>query len=54
MQILDKVCVIAGAAGEIGAALARRFALEGAKGIVLADKQGDVLRRVAKNVHGEV
>lgn len=37
MQVRGAVVVITGAAGGIGAALARRFAAEGAKGLLLAD-----------------
>ena len=40
MHLRDKVCVITGAAGGIGEALARRFSAEGAKEIVLADIPG--------------
>ena len=54
MQICNKLCVIMGAAGGIGAAVARRFALEGARGIVLADNKGGRLQGVAKDVHGAV
>ena len=54
MQICNKLCVVTGASGGIGAAVARRFALEGARGIVLADNKGDRLRGVAKDIHGAV
>ncbi|GII21784.1 SDR family oxidoreductase [Planosporangium mesophilum] len=37
MQLAGRVAVITGAAGGIGTALARRFAAEGAAGIVLSD-----------------
>ncbi|MEZ0091236.1 SDR family NAD(P)-dependent oxidoreductase [Streptacidiphilus sp. EB129] len=37
MQIRGSVVVVTGAAGGIGAALARRFAAEGARGLLLAD-----------------
>jgi NAD(P)-dependent dehydrogenase (short-subunit alcohol dehydrogenase family) len=37
MRIEDKCVVVTGAASGIGAALARRFAAEGARGIVVAD-----------------
>ena len=52
MQIHDKVCVVTGAAGGIGAALARGFAAEGAKGIVVADKH-DLVRDVALDIKGQ-
>jgi NAD(P)-dependent dehydrogenase (short-subunit alcohol dehydrogenase family) len=38
MQLTDKIIVITGAASGIGAALARRFAAEGAKLIRKADR----------------
>ena len=37
MKIKDKVCVVTGAAGGIGEAIARRYAREGAKGVVVAE-----------------
>ncbi len=52
MKIKDKICVVTGAAGGIGAALARRFAAEGAKGIVAADVQEDLVGGVAAEIGG--
>jgi NAD(P)-dependent dehydrogenase (short-subunit alcohol dehydrogenase family) len=37
VDLRDSVCVVTGAAGGIGSALARRFAAEGARGVVLVD-----------------
>ena len=37
MKVKGKVCVVTGAAGGIGEAVARRFAREGAKGVVVAE-----------------
>src|SRR5438105_4316056 len=37
MDLSDKNCVVTGAAGGIGSAVARRFAAEGARGVVVAD-----------------
>jgi NAD(P)-dependent dehydrogenase (short-subunit alcohol dehydrogenase family) len=47
MELRGKVVVITGAARGIGAALARRFAAEGAAGIVVADLDGDDATRLA-------
>jgi NAD(P)-dependent dehydrogenase (short-subunit alcohol dehydrogenase family) len=41
--------VVTGAASGIGAALARRFAAEGARGVVVADVQRDALEVVARD-----
>jgi NAD(P)-dependent dehydrogenase (short-subunit alcohol dehydrogenase family) len=42
MRIQDKCVVVTGGASGIGAALARRFAAEGARGVVVADVQSAV------------
>jgi NAD(P)-dependent dehydrogenase (short-subunit alcohol dehydrogenase family) len=47
MRIEGKCVVVTGAASGIGAALARRFSAEGARGIVVADVQNDALTVVA-------
>ena len=52
MKVRDKVCVVTGAAGGIGEAIARRFAAEGAKGVVVADRDADRLRAVADDIGG--
>jgi NAD(P)-dependent dehydrogenase (short-subunit alcohol dehydrogenase family) len=50
---LDGKCVvITGGASGIGAALARRFAAENARGVVVADVQDAALEAVAKDVDG--
>lgn len=52
MQLQDKVIVVTGGARGIGAALCRRFAAEGARGIVVADQDADGARTVATEVGG--
>ena len=52
MKVKDKVCVVTGAAGGIGEAIARRYAREGAKGVVVADMDGQRLAAVAKDIKG--
>lgn len=50
MRLTEKNIVITGAASGIGAALARRFAAEGAAGICLADLDADAAARVAEGL----
>ena len=50
MQLEGKVAVITGAAHGIGAALARRFAGEGAKGVVVADIEPEPLDALARDI----
>jgi NAD(P)-dependent dehydrogenase (short-subunit alcohol dehydrogenase family) len=52
MKIRDKVCVVTGAASGIGKALATRFAAEGAKGVVCADRNEADAQAVARSVGG--
>jgi NAD(P)-dependent dehydrogenase (short-subunit alcohol dehydrogenase family) len=52
MEIGDRVVVVTGGASGIGAALCRRFAAEGAAGVVVADLDGDRARSIASEVHG--
>lgn len=52
MRVSGRGIVVTGAAGGIGAALARRFAAEGARGIVVADVQDDALSAVAGEIGG--
>ena len=48
MKVKGKVCVVTGAAGGIGEAIARRYAKEGAKGVVVADRDAGRLEAVAR------
>src|SRR5258708_15916122 len=52
MKVKGKVCVVSGAAGGIGEAIARRYAKEGAKGVVVADMDQGRLDKVAKDIGG--
>jgi NAD(P)-dependent dehydrogenase (short-subunit alcohol dehydrogenase family) len=50
MRLDGKVAVITGAAGGIGSALARRFATEGAAGVVLSDVDHEAAQRIAEQI----
>jgi len=52
MEIRNRIAVITGGATGIGAALARRFHGEGAKRVVVAGLQPELLRQVADEVGG--
>src|SRR5215472_1287201 len=52
MQLKDKVVVVTGGANGIGRALCARFAAEGARGVVVADVDGEGTRRVASEIGG--
>jgi NAD(P)-dependent dehydrogenase (short-subunit alcohol dehydrogenase family) len=52
MQLRDAVIVVTGGAAGIGAALCRRFAAEGARGVVVADRDEAGAQRVASEVGG--
>jgi len=52
MQIQDKIIVVTGGASGIGRALCRRFAREGARGIVVADLNSDAAQHVADEIGG--
>lgn len=52
MQIDDTVTVVTGGASGIGAALARRFAAEGARRVVVVDRDGAAAARVAAEIDG--
>src|SRR5688572_9369277 len=50
MELADRVVVVTGGASGIGRALAHRFAEEGAKGVVVADLDGEGAERVASEI----
>jgi NAD(P)-dependent dehydrogenase (short-subunit alcohol dehydrogenase family) len=52
VKVQGKVCVVTGAAGGIGEAIARRYAREGAKAVVVADRDGSRLAKVASDIKG--
>jgi len=52
MQIKGKVTVVTGGANGIGAAICRRFAREGARAVVVADRDGPGARALAEEIRG--
>src|SRR3954447_12222974 len=50
MELAGKVVVVTGGASGIGRALARRFAADGARGVVIADLDGEGAQRVAAEI----
>ena len=51
MELVDQVAIVAGVAGAVGGAVARRFAAEGAR-LVLADEDEDALAQVGESLRG--
>ncbi|MDP3739423.1 MAG: SDR family oxidoreductase [Hyphomonadaceae bacterium] len=52
MQVRDKVVIVTGGASGIGRALVQRFHAEGAKGLIIADLNGEGAEQVAKSIGG--
>jgi len=53
MRVSGKVCLVTGGASGIGAALCRRFAAEGAEGVVVVDRDADGAGAVAAEIGGQ-
>lgn len=52
MELKESITIVTGAGNGIGAALARRFAEEGAAVVVVSDIDGDAAKRVADEIGG--
>jgi NAD(P)-dependent dehydrogenase (short-subunit alcohol dehydrogenase family) len=52
MHLQDKVVIVTGGANGIGRALAKRFAAEGARGVIVADLELSEAERVATEING--
>jgi len=53
MRVKDRVVVVTGGASGIGRAMCRRFAADGARKVVIADRDGDGAARVAQEIGGD-
>ena len=52
MELTDKIVIVTGAASGIGEAMARRFAVESPRGLVLADLNIEAAQDVASDIGG--
>jgi NAD(P)-dependent dehydrogenase (short-subunit alcohol dehydrogenase family) len=53
MRVKDQIVVVTGGASGIGRALCRRFAADGARKVVVADRDGDGAASVAREIGGD-
>jgi len=52
MQVTNKVCVVTGGGSGIGKALCERFTADGARSVVVVDRNGDAASAVAEAIGG--
>lgn len=52
MDVTDRIIVVTGGAAGIGRALCRRFATEGARAVIVADRNGEGARSLARDIGG--
>ena len=52
MEIKDRVAIITGGGGGIGSAVARRWKADGARAVVVVDRNGDAARAVGAEIDG--
>jgi NAD(P)-dependent dehydrogenase (short-subunit alcohol dehydrogenase family) len=50
MEITDRVAIVTGGGGGIGSAVARRWMADGARAVVVADRNGDAARAVGAEI----
>lgn len=50
MELADRICVVTGGASGIGRALAQRFAAEGARAVVVVDRDGEGAEKTARTI----
>ena len=50
MEIKDRVAIVTGGGGGIGSAVARRWMADGARAVVVADRNGDTARAVGDEI----